>query len=895
MSAIATPRPPKSAGPPPDPQLRWIRRFREGTADQRFLLGGKGANLAEMTRMGLPVPDGFTITTDACRAYLETGGLPDGLVEELRVVIGELEQETGQRFGDPDRPLLVSVRSGAAFSMPGMMDTVLNLGLTNTSRLGLAARTGDPWFAADAYRRLLELYASVVLEVDGDALHHATSRILSMHGVKDASGLDLIGLEDLIGVLEVTIADQASRPFPADPWEQLEQAVGAVFRSWNGRRARDYRRVEGIADDLGTAVNVQLMVFGNAGSDSGTGVAFTRDPATGEPKAVGDFLLNAQGEDVVAGVRNTLPLDQLAVHFPECSAELDRVMHALEARYHDMCDVEFTVEHGKLYMLQTRVGKRTALASLRMAVEMAEEGLITHDDALRRFRTDELERLLHPSFDRGADFKVLTRGLPASPGAACGRAVFDADEAERLAADGERVLLVRTNTSPADFHGMVAAEGILTSRGGLVSHAAVVARGLGTPAVCGAEELVVDRSGTFASVNGIRISAGDLISIDGTTGDVVLGEVPVLPPDMPPELDRLLAWADETRRLVVIANADTAPDATVAREFGAQGIGLCRTEHQFLGERLPLIQAVILAETDDEHRRSLEALETVQQGDFEELLAAMDGLPVTVRLLDPPLHEFLPNIDELLVADARGELGPTEAKLLEAAFAWREADPMLGIRGVRLGLLLPGLYETQVRALLRAAIARRRAGGDPQVQIMIPLVIEAKELAAALELVRTAATDVEEELGEMVPFKVGAMVETPRAAFLAGELAPLVDFLSFGTNDLTQMTYGFSRDDVEAKLMPYYLEHGLLPADPFATLDEAGVGELVRLATAAAKAASPQTEISVCGEHGGDPASIMLFERYGLDDVSCSPARVLVARLAAAQAALGERDSDRDR
>ncbi|MFA9445745.1 pyruvate, phosphate dikinase [Egicoccus sp. AB-alg6-2] len=895
MSAIATPRSPESADPPVPSPLRWVRRFRDGTADQRFLLGGKGANLAEMTRMGLPVPTGFTITTDACRAYLASGGLPEGLIDELRVVVAEMEQTTGLRFGDPDIPLLVSVRSGAAFSMPGMMDTVLNLGLTNTSRIGLAARTGDPWFAADAYRRLLELYASVVLEVDAQTLHRATGRVLTMHGVKDASGLDLIGLEDLIGVLEVTIADQCDRPFPDDPWQQLEEAVAAVFRSWNGRRARDYRRVEGIADDLGTAVNVQLMVFGNAGTDSGTGVAFTRDPATGRRRPVGDFLLNAQGEDVVAGVRNILPLDQLAVHFPDCAVELDRVMHALEVRYRDMCDVEFTVEHGVLYMLQTRVGKRTAMASLRMAVEMAEEGLITREEAMRRFRTDELERLLHPRFDRQASYEVLTRGLAASPGAACGRAVFDADEAQALAESGEQVLLVRTNTSPADFHGMVAAQGVLTSRGGLVSHAAVVARGLGKPAVCGAEELVVDRSGTFASVGSVRIRAGDLLSIDGTTGDVVLGEVPVLPPDMPPELERLLAWADATRRLAVIANADTATDAVTARDAGATGIGLCRTEHQFLGDRLPLVQAVILAETDQERLAALGALEQVQQADFEALLRVMDGLAVTVRLLDPPLHEFLPELDGLLVADARGELSPKDAKLLEAAFAWREVDPMLGIRGVRLGLLLPGVYEAQVRALLRAAAARQRAGGDPRVRIMIPLVIDANELSAALALVRRAAGDVEAELGEVVPFQVGAMVETPRAAFLAGQLAPLVDFLSFGTNDLTQMTFGFSRDDVEARLMPHYLEHGLLPADPFATLDEAGVGELVRLATAAAKEARPVIEVSVCGEHGGDPASIQLFERYGLDDVSCSPSRVLVARLAAAQAALGERDTDRDR
>ena len=876
------------------PPLRWIRRFAEGNADQRFLLGGKGANLAEMTRMGLPVPPGFTITTEACLAYLRDGAFPAGLLDELRMVVAEIEQEMGLVFGAAEAPLLFSVRSGAAFSMPGMMDTVLDLGLGRGSLDGLARRTGDPWFATDAYRRLLELYGHVVLDVDEDVLERAARGVLGLYAAPDASALDLIGLQDLVGVLEVTIASRTGAPFPADPWQQLEQAVAAVFRSWNGRPARDYRRVEGISDDLGTAVNVQVMVFGNAGIDSGTGVAFTRDPATGERRPVGDFLLNAQGEDVVAGVRTTEPLHRLAGHFPECAEHLRDVMARLEAHYQDLCDIEFTIQHGRLFMLQTRVGKRTALASLRMAVEMADEGLIERSEAVRRFRPEELERLLHPRFDPDADVTVVTRGLPASPGAATGRAIFDADRAQALAADGTDVVLVRTNTSPADFHGMVAATGVLTSRGGLVSHAAVVARGMGTPAVCGAEDLVIDWHGRYATIGDVRIEQGDLISIDGTTGEVALGRVPVLPPATPPQLDRLLGWADELRRLAVFANADTAADAAQARRAGATGIGLCRTEHEFLGERLHLVQAVILAEDDEARRPALEALEQVQERDFVALLEAMDGLPVTVRLLDPPLHEFLPDVTELLVAEATGELPGPQRRLLQAALEWREVDPMLGIRGVRLGLLLPELYQTQVRALLHAAAARHRAGGDPRVRIMIPLVIGAAELSAALALVRTAAAAVADEIGEELPYEVGAMLETPRAALVAGELAPLVDFFSFGTNDLTQMTMGLSRDDVEARLMPHYLEHGLLAADPFQTLDPDGVGELVRVAVERTRRAAPSVELGVCGEHGGDPASIALFQRYGLDEVSCSPGRVLVARLAAAHAALAA-DADRDR
>jgi pyruvate, orthophosphate dikinase len=874
---------------------RWLRRFEEGSAEERALLGGKGANLAEMTRMGLPVPPGFTITTDACRAYLAGDGtLPDGLLDEVRAAIADLETRTGLRFGDPTAPLLVSVRSGAAFSMPGMMDTVLNLGLSAPGRAGLAARVADAHFAEDAYRRLLELFARVVLGIDDEVLADAAAPVLQAAGVRDAGDLDEDALRELVDRLEHAIEETHGAPFPEDAWTQLELAIAAVFRSWNGRRARDYRRLEGIPDDLGTAVNVQIMVFGNAGQDSGTGVAFTRDPATGAATPVGDFLLDAQGEDVVAGTRNTLPLAHLRDHLPGCADELDEVMRRLEERYRDLCDLEFTIEHGTLYVLQTRVGKRTAAASLRTAVEMAQEGLIDRATAVLRFRPEELERLLHPRFDPDADVEVAARGLGASPGAASGRAVFTADEAERRAAAGDDVILVRTNTSPEDLHGIVAARGVLTSRGGLVSHAAVVARGIGRPAVCGVEALVVGRDGDGAELGGQPLREGDVVSIDGTTGQVVLGAVPVLQPEPPEDLERLLGWADELRRLGVLANADTPEDARAARGLGAEGIGLCRTEHQFLGDRLPLVQRVILADTDDEVAEGLQALGEVQRSDFTALLEVMDGLPVTVRLLDPPLHEFLPSLDELLVADARGELDARGHRFLEAALAWREVDPMLGVRGVRLGLLKPGLYETQVRALIDAAVTRRRAGGDPRVRIMVPLVVTAPELQAALDIVRATADEVLSAADVTLDYEVGAMVETPRAALLAGELAALVDFLSFGTNDLTQLTFGFSRDDVEARLMPLYLERGILDADPFQTLDTSGVGALVRMAVGAAHDGGRHVDCGVCGEHGGDPASIAAFHDIGLDDVSCSPHRVPVARLAAAHAALGE-DHARDR
>ncbi|MEX0835885.1 MAG: pyruvate, phosphate dikinase, partial [Nitriliruptor sp.] len=710
---------------------------------------------------------------------------------------------------------------------------------------------------------------------------------LERHAVTDPSGLPVEGLEELIAAYDAAIVAATGRPFPTDPWEQLDAAILAVFRSWNGNRAVTYRRMEGISDDLGTAVNVQVMVFGNAGDDSGTGVAFTRDPATGEAPPVGDFLLHAQGEDVVAGTRTTEPLSHLGAVFPECEVELLEVFRRLEERYRDLCDIEFTIEHGTLYVLQTRVGKRTALAALRIAVELVDEGVIEPAEAVARFTPDQLEMLLHPRFDPAASYEPVTRGLAASPGAAAGEVVLTADAAVARAAEGVDVLLVRPQTSPEDLHGILAARGVLTSRGGLVSHAAVVARGIGKPAVCGAADLVVDPDAGTVTIGDVVIHAGDTISIDGTSGDVVVGEVAVVAPAAPPELVRLLGWADEVRELRVLTNADTPEDARAALERGAEGIGLCRTEHQFLGDRLPLVRHVILATDDADRDEAIADLYVQQRHDFVELLEAVDGLPVTVRLLDPPLHEFLPRVEQLLVADATRGLSEEEHHLLDGALAWREDDPMLGIRGVRLGLLRPEIYAVQVRALLDAAVERSAAGGDPQVRIMIPLVSAPAELAAALAAVRAVAAEVEAAAGHPLSYEVGAMIETPRAALLAGVIAEQVDFLSFGTNDLTQMTFGFSRDDVEARLLPPYLAQGILPADPFETIDVDGVGELVRTAVERIRATDPTVDISVCGEHGGDPTSVGFFSAVGFDDVSCSPFRVPVARLAAAHAELG--------
>jgi len=867
--------------------MTYVYAFESGSKEQKYLLGGKGANLAEMTNLGLPVPPGFTITTDACKAYMAGGDrLPDGLLDEVADALVALEEKMQKRLGDDADPLLVSVRSGAPFSMPGMMDTVLNLGLNDTSVKGLAKQTDNERFALDSYRRFVQMFGKIVLDIDGELFEEALAELRDARGVATDPELDADALVGLVETFKGIVAREAGVEFPQDPREQLRYAIEAVFKSWNGRRAKDYRRLEGIPDDLGTAVNVQAMVFGNKGDDSGTGVAFTRDPATGENRPYGDFLTNAQGEDVVAGIRTTAPLETMAEHFPEPHRQLHEVMDTLQNHYRDMCDIEFTIEQGRLFILQTRVGKRTAAAALRMAVEMEREGLIDRKEAVLRVQPAQLDQLLHPRIERTDQSPVAT-GLNASPGAAVGKATFTADDAEAAAGDGEKVILVRPETSPDDLHGMIAAEGILTSRGGLVSHAAVVARGMGKPAVCGASDLDIDVEGKQFAVGATTVREGDVITIDGTTGAIYVGAIPVVVPEPSEHFDTVLGWADEFRTLGVRTNADLPDDAAKARRFGAEGIGLCRTEHMFLGDRLPIIQRFILADTEAEEQAALVELEQLQRSDFLGILEAMDGLPVTIRLLDPPLHEFLPDVEELLVRDARGQLDDKGRKLLAAAQAWREANPMLGTRGCRLGIVKPGLYRMQVKALLEAAVERTLSGGDPRVEIMIPLAVTKPELAYLVDETREVADALFSDSRAGVSFLVGTMIETPRAALVADEIAGVADFFSFGTNDLTQMTYGFSRDDVEGRFMPRYLELELLPANPFETVDVEGVGQLVREAVEKGRATRPDLKLGICGEHGGDPASVQFFHEVGLDYVSCSPYRVPLARLAAAHAALG--------
>ncbi len=869
--------------------MKYVYAFEEGSKEQKYLLGGKGANLAEMTNLGLPVPPGFTISTDACKAYLAGGGkLPDGLLDEVAAALEALETKMGKRLGDDVDPLLVSVRSGAPFSMPGMMDTVLNLGMNDVSVGGLAKQTSNERFALDSYRRFVQMFGRIVLDIPGDAFEEALTELRETRGVESDTHLNADDLRGLVETFKGIVREKAGVEFPQDPREQLRHAIEAVFRSWNGKRARDYRRLENIPDDLGTAVNVQTMVFGNKGDDSGTGVAFTRDPATGENRPYGDFLANAQGEDVVAGIRVTEHLDAMGQHFPQPQRELLDIMKRLENHYRDMCDIEFTIEQGRLFILQTRVGKRTAAAALRMATEMADEGLIDKREAVLRVQPAQLDQLLHPQFDPDAKYDAVTKGLNASPGAAVGKVYFTADDAEAKGAAGERVILVRPETSPDDLHGMIAAEGILTSRGGLVSHAAVVARGMGKPAICGAEALRIDLQGKQFRVGDVLVREGDVISINGTTGEVVVGEVPVIVPEPTGPFQTLLEWADEFRRLKVRTNADLPEDAVKAREFGAEGIGLCRTEHMFLGDRLPIVQRMILAETEEEELAALEQLGEMQKADFIGIFEAMDGLPVTIRLLDPPLHEFLPDIEELVVQDAKGQLDDKGRRLLDAARQWQEVNPMLGTRGCRLGIIKPGLYRMQVRAIIEAAIERKLHGGDPRVEIMIPLVVSEPELALLAGWVRETAGAVDSDNYVGVEYLVGTMVETPRAALVAADIAKAAEFFSFGTNDLTQMTFGFSRDDVEGRFMPRYLELGLLPANPFETIDTEGVGRLVRWAVAEGRKARPDIKLGICGEHGGDPASVRFCHEIGLDYVSCSPYRVPLARLAAAHASLGE-------
>ena len=870
--------------------MKYVYAFSEGSKEQKFLLGGKGANLAEMTKIGLAVPSGFTITTEACNAYSNSGNkLPDGLLKEATSELRALEKSMGKKLGDSSDPLLVSVRSGAPFSMPGMMDTVLNLGLNDVSVAGLAKQTGNERFALDSYRRFIQMFAKIVLDVDGDLFEHAIEQLRTAKSVATDPELDSDALKELVATFKTIVAANAGMEFPQDPEEQLRLAIEAVFQSWNGERAKIYRRMEKIPDDLGTAVNVQSMVFGNKGEDSGTGVVFTRDPATGENVPYGDFLANAQGEDVVAGIRTTEPLAAMAGVFPECHEQLLGVLETLEQHYRDMCDIEFTIEQGKLFILQTRVGKRSALAALRIAREMEAEEMIDRREAVLRIDPAQLDQLLHPQFAPDSNYSVLTVGLNASPGAATGQVYFTADEAESRHEAGETVILVRPETSPDDLHGMIAAEGILTSRGGLVSHAAVVARGMGTPAVCGASALQIDLEGKTFRVGETVIKEGEVISMSGTTGEVVVGSVAVTTPEPGEHFETILGWADEFRTLGVRANADLGHDAEVAIRFGAEGIGLCRTEHMFLGTRLHLIQRFILAESEADEVETLKELGDLQRKDFVEIFAAMDGLPVTVRLLDPPLHEFLPDIEELAVRDARGELDAADHKLYRAARSHHEENPMLGTRGVRLGVLKPNLYRTQVRAIFEAMFERTLAGGNPRVEIMIPLSVSKAELGFAVDQVREVAEEFAVEtqgVGDL-HYLVGTMIETPRAALVAGELAHQAEFFSFGTNDLTQMTFGFSRDDVEGSFMARYLELKLLDANPFETLDVGGVGQLVRLAVEKGRETRPDIKLGICGEHGGDPASVDFCHSVGLDYVSCSPFRVPLARLAAAHAALG--------
>ncbi|HEV2906624.1 MAG TPA: pyruvate, phosphate dikinase, partial [Actinomycetota bacterium] len=919
----------------PQRQIKYVYDFSQGNRGMKDLLGGKGANLAEMTSLRLPVPPGFTITTTACNERLSSGTFPEGLEREIDEHLRRLESRMSRRLGDTENPLLVSVRSGARYSMPGMMDTVLNLGLNDRSVLGLARQAGSDRFAYDSYRRFIQMFAKIVMGVPGDLFEDALERAKARKG-PDARDTDLeaVDLLDLVERFKDIVREQSGRLFPDDPRQQLRMAIDAVFSSWNNERAKTYRKQYRIPDDLGTAVNVVAMVFGNLGDDSGTGVAFTRDPATGEKGVYGDYLPNAQGEDVVAGIRNALPLAELNHLNPDAYRQLLQIMSTLEKHYRDMCDIEFTIERGKLWMLQVRVGKRTGAAAVKMAVDMAGEWLITRDEAVGRVEPEQLDQLLHPQFDPKAKVDVLAKGLNASPGAAVGTAVFDADTAEARAAKGEDVILVRRETNPDDLHGMIAARGILTSHGGKTSHAAVVARGMGKPAVCGAEALKIDTAGRMFTSGSTTVRDGDVISIDGTTGRIVVGKVSLVEPKLSADFETLLSWADQLRQLNVRTNADDGPSAAKARKFGAEGIGLCRTEHMFgtPGDpRLPMFRQVILAApqaraaqlaliqaekeaaeargkakkaAEEEVRKAkavlkspeaspyfegLKKLLAGQRRDFEAIFKAMDGLPVTIRLLDPPLHEFLPSSKELELAMATptrkaskevlqefgGKRG-TE-KVLREVVALEESNPMLGLRGCRLGILYPDIYRTQVQAILEAACNVKKRGGDPRVEIMVPLVATREELAAVAKDVREVAEDVLARRKMELPYLVGTMIELPRAALAADEIAEDADFFSFGTNDLTQTAFGFSRDDVEGKFLARYLEEKILATNPFESLDERGVGDLVLTACQKGRKTKEDLKLGICGEHGGDPSSVHFFHNAGLDYVSCSPYRVPLA------------------
>ncbi len=859
----------------------YVYDFSEGGELGRELLGGKGVGLAEMTAIGLPVPAGFTVTTEACREYMELGGkLPDGLREEIEEHVEQLEETTGKRFGDPADPLLVSVRSGAAVSMPGMMDTILNLGLNDDAVEGLAKATDNERFAFDAYRRLIQMFGNVVDDIDGQLFERQLASLKEERGVSQDVELDASDLRELTKRFAAIYAQSSGEPFPQDAREQLARAVRAVFDSWNTQRAQVYRRANQIPDDLGTAVNVVQMVFGNKGDDSGTGVAFTRDPSTGKQGMWGEFLVNAQGEDVVAGIRTPEPIKGMEERFPEAFRQLADTMARLEEHYREMQDIEFTIEEGSLYLLQTRAGKRTAVAALRVVVEMVGDGLISQEEAVARVDPGQLDQLLHPMIDPKADYETAAKGLNASPGAATGKIVLDADRAEEQGKAGEDVILVRAETTPDDIHGVIEARGVLTAHGGMTSHAAVVARGMGKPCVAGCDALSIDLGARKIRLGERELAEGDIITIDGGTGDVIVGDVPLVPPQIDENFQTLLGWADELRRMRVRANADTPEDAAKAREFGAEGIGLCRTEHMFMAEeRLPLVRAMILASSEDERRAALEKLLPHQQQDFEGILAAMAGLPVTIRLLDPPLHEFLPPLEE---ADSED--------MARRIRALRESNPMLGMRGCRLGLVYPEIYEMQVRAIVRAALAVAEKGGEPPlVEIMHPLVGFAEELKRLRRLTLDTASAELEQADRQLEYQIGTMIELPRACVRADEIAGEADFFSFGTNDLTQTTLGFSRDDAEGKFLTRYLEDRILDANPFETLDASGVGDLMRIGVERARGVKPDIKLGICGEHGGDARSVAFCHELGLAYVSCSPYRVPLARLAAAQAALAER------
>jgi pyruvate, orthophosphate dikinase len=854
--------------------MEFVYAFDEQAPGGRELLGGKGIGLAEMTALGVPVPAGFTVTTDACREVMRTGDVPAELWEHVDAHIARLEGRAGKRFGDPQDPLLVSVRSGAAISMPGMMDTILNLGLNDVAVEGLAAVTGNPRFAYDSYRRLIQMYGEVVDAIDAHLFEQELQELKEGRGVELDVELDADDLRGLIGTFQEIYEREVGMPFPGDASEQLRRAVRAVFDSWDSPRAKVYRRTYDIPDDLGTAVNVVQMVFGNKGESSGTGVCFTRDPSTGERKLFGEFLVDAQGEDVVAGIRTPEPIEVMLDRFPEAYRQLVATLDRLEEHYREMQDIEFTVEEGELYLLQTRTGKRTARAALRIAVEMTDEGLISREEAVARIDPGQLDQLLHPMIDPKARLDVVATGLNASPGAASGAIVLDADLAEERGRNGDDVLLVRWETTPDDIHGLIQARGVLTAHGGMTSHAAVVARGMGKPCVAGCESLSIDLKARTIRIGEHELAEGDQLTIDGGTGRVIVGAVPLVAPEIDERFETILGWADGLRRLHVRANADTPEDAAKAREFGAEGIGLCRTEHMFMApDRLPVVQEMILASDEQARRAVLDRLLPVQQADFEGIFEAMAGLPVTIRLLDPPLHEFLPSADEA-----------TSEAMRRRIEQLREANPMLGTRGCRLGLQYPEIYEMQVRAIVRAAAAvRERTGESPLVEIMHPLVGFGEELRRLRDLTERVAA--EEQATEHL---IGTMIELPRACMRADEIAELADFFSFGTNDLTQTALGFSRDDAEGKFLTYYLEQGILEQNPFEVLDIEGVGELMRIAVERGRGAKPGIKLGICGEHGGEPRSVAFCHELGLDYVSCSPYRVPLARLAAAQAALAE-------